>query len=130
MSAAHGVQLATFKQRVRQLTRRSGGRGMVEAVERLRPCLMGWKAYFGRAQTPGIWRSLDEWSRPSAPGDSTQALEARRDPVPRTAELGGSCPGSAEGAANSRCGWRNSKGDIKRVLAIAYFDRLGVPRLS
>jgi hypothetical protein len=33
-------------------------------------------------------------------------------------------------AANSRCWWRNSDGDIKRVLTIAYFDRLGVPRLS
>ncbi len=55
--------LATFKQRVRQLTRRSCGRGMAEVVERLRPYLMGWKAYFGLAQTSGIWRSLDEWLR-------------------------------------------------------------------
>lgn len=30
--------LATFKQRIRQLTCRSGGRSMVEVVERLRPC--------------------------------------------------------------------------------------------
>jgi hypothetical protein len=33
-------------------------------------------------------------------------------------------------AANSRCGWRNSCGEINRVLTIAYFDKLGVPRLS
>ena len=26
--------------------------------------------------------------------------------------------------------WRNSNGDIKRVLTIAYFDHLGIPRLS
>jgi hypothetical protein len=31
---------------------------------------------------------------------------------------------------NSRCWWRNSDGLIKTVLTIAYFDRLGVPRLS
>ena len=55
--------LATFKQRVRQLTRRSGGRGMAQVIERLRPYLLGWKAYFGLAQTPGIWRALDEWLR-------------------------------------------------------------------
>jgi len=55
--------LATFRQRVRQLTRRSGGRGMVEVIERLRPYLLGRKAYFGLAQTPGIWRSLGEWLR-------------------------------------------------------------------
>ena len=33
-------------------------------------------------------------------------------------------------ADNSRCWWRNSQGDLQRVLTIAYFDRLGVPRLS
>ena len=33
-------------------------------------------------------------------------------------------------AQNSRCWWRNRDGDIKRVLTIAYFDKLGVPRLS
>ncbi|WP_222428750.1 group II intron maturase-specific domain-containing protein [Denitratisoma sp. DHT3] len=55
--------LATFKQRVRQLTRRSGGRSMAEVIERLRPYLLGWKAYFGLAQTPGVWRTLDEWLR-------------------------------------------------------------------
>ena len=47
----------------RQLTRRSGGRSMAEVVERLRPYLLGWKAYFGLAQTPRVWRELDEWLR-------------------------------------------------------------------
>ena len=55
--------MATFKQRIRQLSRRSGGRSMHEVVQRLRPYLMGWKAYYGLAQTPRIWRELDEWLR-------------------------------------------------------------------
>ena len=55
--------MATFKQRIRQLTRRSGGRSMAEVIERLKPYLLGWKAYFGLAQTPKVWRSLDEWLR-------------------------------------------------------------------
>ncbi len=33
-------------------------------------------------------------------------------------------------AANSRRWWRNSDHLLKTVLTIAYFDRLGVPRLS
>jgi len=33
-------------------------------------------------------------------------------------------------AQNARCWWWNSNGDIKRVLTITYFDKLGVPRLS
>jgi hypothetical protein len=39
------------------------GRSMQEVVERLRPCLLGWKAYFGLARTPGFWRELDEGLR-------------------------------------------------------------------
>ena len=31
--------------------------------ERLRPYMLGWKAYFGLAQTPKVWRELDEWLR-------------------------------------------------------------------
>jgi hypothetical protein len=33
-------------------------------------------------------------------------------------------------AANSRRWWRNSDGVLKWVLDIAYFDRLGLPRLA
>jgi RNA-directed DNA polymerase len=55
--------MATYKQRIRQLTRRSGGRSMAEVVERLRPYVLGWKAYFRLSQTPGVWRTLDEWMR-------------------------------------------------------------------
>ena len=32
-------------------------------MQRLRPYLLGWKAYFGLAQTPKVWRELDEWLR-------------------------------------------------------------------
>ena len=36
---------------------------MEQVVQRLRPYLLGCKAYFGLAQTPGVWRKLDEWLR-------------------------------------------------------------------
>jgi hypothetical protein len=39
--------LDNFKARIRQLTRRSGGRSMAQVVEKLRLYLLGWKAYFG-----------------------------------------------------------------------------------
>jgi len=122
--------LATFKQRVRQLTRRSGGRGMAEVIERLRLYLLGWKAYFGLAQTPGIRRSLDEWLR-----HRLRAIQLKHWKRGTTMywELRalGAPPGLARTvAANSRRWWRNSDGLLNAVLTIAYFDRLGVPRLS
>jgi group II intron reverse transcriptase/maturase len=122
--------LATFRQRVRELTRRSGGRSMAEVIERLRPYLLGWKAYFRLAQTPRVWLTLDEWLRHRLRAihlkhwkhGSTIHRELRR--------LGASDAVAQRVAGNSRSWWRNSDGDIKRVLTIAYFDHLGVPRLT
>ena len=122
--------MATFKQRIRQLTRRSGGRSMAEVIERLKPYLTGWKAYFGLAQTPRVWRTLDEWLR-----HRLRAIQLKHWKRGSTIYRELTCLGAAEWIArrvaqNARCWWRNSDGDIKRVLTIAYFDRLGVPRLS
>ncbi len=122
--------LTTFKQRVRQLTRRSGGRGMAEVIERLRPYLLGWKAYFGLAQTPGIWRSLDEWLRHRLRAIQLKHWKRGTTMYRALRALGAPTHVAQRVAANSRCWWRNSDGDIKKVLTIAYFDRLGVPRLS
>ncbi|MEQ8653041.1 MAG: group II intron reverse transcriptase/maturase [Kiloniellales bacterium] len=55
--------LRAFKQRVRQLTRRNGGRSMQAVAERLRSYVLGWKAYFRLAQTPGVFKDLDKWLR-------------------------------------------------------------------
>jgi len=52
--------LDTFKQRLRQLTRRSCGRNLSEVAERLRSYMPGWKEYFRLAQTPRVFRDLDE----------------------------------------------------------------------
>jgi group II intron reverse transcriptase/maturase len=122
--------LATFKHRVRQLTRRSGGRGLVEVVERLRPYLLGWKTYFGLAQTPGVWRSLDEWLRHRL--RAIQLKHWKRGPTMyrELRVLGASLVIARRVAANSRRWWRNSGGLLNAAMPIAYFDRLGLPRLA
>ena len=122
--------LDDFKARIRQLTRRSGGRSMEQVVEKLRSYLLGWKAYFGMAQTPGIWRALDEWLR-----HRLRAIQLKHWKRSRTIYRELKALGASEDVANQVAGnchrwWRNSNGVIKRVLTIAYFDRLGVPRLS
>jgi RNA-directed DNA polymerase len=122
--------LLDFKARLRQLTRRSGGRSMEQVVQRLRPYLLGWKAYFGLAQTPKVWRELDEWLR-----HRLRAIQLKHWKRPRTMyrelkALGATETAARRVAGNSRCWWRNSDRLLKTVLTIAYFDRLGVPRLS
>jgi RNA-directed DNA polymerase len=122
--------LATLKQRVRQLTRRSGGRSMQQVVDRLRPYLLGWKAYFGLAQTPGVWRELDEWLRHRL--RAIQLKQWRRGTtIHRELRSLGTKPEVArQVAANSRRWWRNSGKLLNSVLTIAWFDRMGLPRLS
>ncbi|MBZ0179996.1 MAG: group II intron reverse transcriptase/maturase [Melioribacteraceae bacterium] len=122
--------LATFKQRVRQLTRRSCGRGMAEVIERLRPYLMGWKAYFGLAQTPGVWRTLDEWLRHRLRAIQLKHWKRGTTMYRELRALGAPHGLARTVAANSRRWWRNSAGLLNAVMTIAYFDRLGVPRLS
>jgi group II intron reverse transcriptase/maturase len=122
--------LATFKQRVRQLTRRSGGRSMAEVIARLRPYLLGWKSYFGLAQTPGIRQTLDEWLRHRLRAIQLKHWKRGTTIFRELRRLGVGEHAAQRVAANSRSWWRNSDGDIKRLMTIAYFDRLGVPRLS
>lgn len=122
--------MATFKQRIRHLTRRSGGRSMAEVIERLKPYLLGWKAYFGMAQTPRVWRTLDEWLRHRLRAIQLKQWKRGSTIYRELLNLGAAEHVARRVAENSRCWWRNSDGDIKRVLTIAYFDKLGVPRLS
>lgn len=122
--------LATFKQRIRQLTGRSGGRSMVEVVERLRHYVLGWKAYFRLAQTPHIWRRLDEWMRHRLRAIQLKHWKRSSAVFRELKALGATRSAARQVAGNSRRWWHNSDRLLKTVLTIAYFDRLRVPRLS
>jgi RNA-directed DNA polymerase len=122
--------LATFKQRIRQLTRRSGGRSMSEVVERLRAYLLGWKGYFGMAQTPRIWRGLDEWLRHRLRAVQLKQWKRGTTMYRELRTLGAKPEVARQVAANSQYWWRNSDKLLNSVLTIAWFDRLGLPRLS
>ena len=125
-----GKPLATFKQRIRQLTRRSGGRSMAQVIERLKPYLLGWKAYFGLAQTPRLWLSLDEWLRHRLRAIQLRHWKRGSTIYRELINLGAAEHVAKRVAQNARCWWRNSAGELNRVLTIAYFDKLGLPRLS
>ena len=122
--------LATFKQRIRELTRRSGGRSMPQIAEKLRSYMRGWKGYFKLAETPKIWRGLDEWLRHRLRAIQLKHWKRGKTMYRELTQLGAAPLVVRRVAANSRCWWRNSDRLLKTVLTIAYFDRLGVPRLS
>lgn len=122
--------LATFKQRIRQMTRRSGGRSMTELVEPIRRYILGWKAYFGLAQTNRVWKALDEWLRHRLRAIQLKQWRRGTTMYRELLALGAAEHVARRVAANSRRWWRNSYLALNRVLSIAYFDSLGVPRLS
>lgn len=55
------TSMESFKQRVRQITSRSGGRSLEQVCEELGQFLRGWRQYFALADTPGVFKSLDQW---------------------------------------------------------------------
>ncbi|MCK0506343.1 reverse transcriptase domain-containing protein [Aromatoleum anaerobium] len=122
--------LETFKQRIREMTRRSGGRSLPEVAERLRTYMPGWKTYFQLAQTPKVFRELDEWLRHRLRALQLKHWRRGTTMYRELLALGASKTDAQRIAANSRRWWHNSRLALNRVMPIAYFDRLGVPRLS
>ena len=123
--------LKDFKQRVRRITGRNRGRSLTSVVAELRTYLLGWKAYFRLADTPGIFRSLDQWIarrlrllvlKQWKRGTTVYGELRRRGVADRLARAA---------AAHARSWWRTSKhGALNTALPTTYFDRLGVPKLS
>ena len=96
----------------------------------LRSYLLGWKGYFHLAQTPRKFRELDEWLRHRLRAIQLKQWRRGRTMHRELLALGASASDAQRIAANSRRWWRNSGLLLKRVPPIAYFDRLGLPRLS
>ena len=119
-----------LRKRIRQLTRRTRGRSLEQIAEDLKGYVPGWKAYFRLAQTPKVMRELDEWLRHRL--RAVQLKQWRRGPTifRELRKLGASVDLAARIAGNARRWWRNSRMGLNRVLPIAYFDRLGVPKFS
>jgi RNA-directed DNA polymerase len=122
--------MAAFKHRIRQLTRRSGGRSMAEVAERLRSYILGWKAYFRLAQTPKVWKELDQWMRHRLRAIQLKQWKRGKTIYRELAALGAPSGLAQLVAANSRRWWRNSGMLLNAVLTLEWIDKLGVPRLS
>jgi RNA-directed DNA polymerase len=121
--------IAVFKQRVRRLTRRSGGRSLEEVVRQLRVYVLGWKAYYRLAQTPKVWRELDKWIRHRMRAIQLKHWKRAQTIYPELLARKASSEVAAQVAANARRWWRNSGLLLNSVLNLAWADRLGIPRL-
>jgi RNA-directed DNA polymerase len=122
--------LHKMQDRLRQLTGRAAGRSLEQIAADLRGYMPGWKAYFRLAQTPRVMRELDEWLRHRLRAVQLKQWGCGTTTFRELRRLGASADLAARIAGHVRRWWYNSSLGVNRVLPIAYFDRLGVPRLS
>ena len=122
--------IATFKQRIREITRRAGGRGMVQIAEQLGKYLPGWKSYFRLAQTPTTLRDLDSWIRRRLRAVQLKQWKRGTTIYRKLRGLGASHEVAAQVAVAGRRWWHCSRSNLHRVLTVAYFDSIGIPRLT
>jgi RNA-directed DNA polymerase len=122
--------LQRFKQRVRELTRRTRGVSVETMVQQLNRYLIGWRGYFGFCQTPSVLQSLEAWVRRRL--RSVIWKQWRRGKV-RFAELTKRSVGNAlaaKTAGSSHGPWRLSNSPALAIaLPNAYFAVLGLPSL-
>jgi RNA-directed DNA polymerase len=122
--------LAAMKVRVRDLTSRSRGRSIRQAVAELRGYLTGWREYFQLAETARVMRDLDEWIRHRLRALHLKHWKRGRTVFRELRARGLPVHSAAKVAANTRRWWKNSGMTIHVALPNTYFDALGVPRLA
>jgi RNA-directed DNA polymerase len=100
-------------------------------TEELGSYLRGWKSYFGFCETPSVLKKLDQWIRRRL--RSVIWLQWKHSRVRfrqlRQRGVGKDLAAQTVGSNHSR--WRLANSPALTVaFPIAYFDSLGLPRLS
>jgi len=120
-----------FKGRIRELTSRTRGVSTERMAEELARYLRGWIGYFGKCETPSVLEGLEQWCRRRL--RSAIWKQWRRGSV-RFAELRSRDVGkdlAAKTAGSAHGPWRLADSLALHVaLPNAYFDSLGIPRLT
>src|SRR5215470_17303021 len=120
-----------FKERVRELTRRTRGVSTDRMAEELARYLRGWLGYFGNCETPSVLQRLEEWTRRRLRSvirkqwkrGTTRFVELQKRGVGRA--LAAKAAGSAHGP------WQLANSPALAIaLPNAYLASLGIPPLT
>jgi len=120
-----------FKEKVRELTRRTRGVSTQRMAKELTRYLRGWLGYFGTCETPFVLQELERWLRRRL--RSAIWKQWKRGPL-RFAELRKRGVGkdlAAQTAGSAHGPWRLANSPALAIaLPNAYFDSLELPRLT
>lgn len=120
-----------FKERVRALTRRTRGVTIDRMAEELARYIRGWIGYFGRCQTPSVLQRLEEWIRRRLRSAIWKQWKRGvvRFATLRKRGVGKALAARTAGSAHGPWKLANSPA-LAMALPKAYFDSLGIPRLT
>src|ERR1700682_1482367 len=123
--------IARFKARVRELTRRMGGRSLAQIVKELSVYLIGWRGYFGFCQTPSVLRKLDEWLRRRLRAIAWQQWKHGRARFAELRRRGVGLDLAAQTAGSPHGPWRLSNSPaLSLSLPNTYFRSLGLTSIA
>jgi RNA-directed DNA polymerase len=123
--------LKQFKQRTRELTRRTRGVSISRMIDDLAPYLRGWVGYYGRCQTPSTLRDLDSWIRRRLRCVIWRAMKTGRLRYARLTSRGVRADLAKTAAGSYHSPWHIAR---SQAMSIAYpnryFKDLGLPELA
>jgi len=122
--------LIRFRERVRELTRRTRGVSLPQMVAQLSKYLTGWRGYYGFCQTPSVLRDLDSWIHRRLRAVVWKQWKRGRT---RFAELTARGIGkdlAAQTAGSPHGPWRLARSPaLHFAFPTRLFDAFGLPRL-
>jgi len=122
--------LKKMKDRVRQITSRSGGRSLKAVGAELREYLSGWKNYFRLAETPNVFDDLDKWIRHRLRAVRLKQWKRGTTTFRAARAYGLSVDAAAMVAGHNRRWWHFAGRATHLILPTREIDALGVPRLG
>ena len=122
--------IARFKQRVRELTRRTRGVSVETMVTQLGRYLTGWRGYFGFCETPSVLQNLDQWLRRRLRSVVWKQWKYARVRFAELRKRGVGKDLAAQTAGSAHGPWRLSNSPaLSYALPNAYLASLGLPKL-
>lgn len=120
-----------FQKRVRELTRRAGGRSVDQVVTDLRKFLVGWYGYFQLSDVRNVFDRLDKWVRRRLRLYMWRQWKTSTNRFSELVARGCSTQLAASCAASQKSGWRIAASQgLSVALPNAYFRVLGIPTMG
>ena len=122
----HEKSVAKFKNKIKEITKRSNGWSMEHRLLKLRQLIIGWTNYFKIADMKQLAKALDEWIRRRIRMCFWKQWKKIKTKYDNLRKLGATKEKAWEHANTRKCYWRISNSPIlSTTLTNSYLEKLG-----